>query len=846
MTGRGVAHRGTAVAVALVAWVAGPTVAAVAAAPVDVGLPPTIAAPPVNDDFAAATVLDGNAGGLTNEKNLGASVEGTLGEEACPFTPSHSVWYRWTPSETGAARVTVNAARTTAPVAFDPTLEVCVGSSPSKLTPVASSNDANGSLEPEVDFTATAGVTYRIRVDSAGTVTGSFAISYGVDPPANDDFADAVPLGDAAGSTAGDLARSTGEAGEPGIGTGTTSSVWFSWTVPESGPARLTTAGSATRNQLTVWTGSTLTALTLVASNDVGAHGTLVDLTAAAGTRYQIQVRGSGAFRGSFQLDYAVNPPDNDLFAGSATVAPLESSFAQGSSSRAVGQPDEPTAAQATSASEWFSWTAPGSGMARVSLAESGYDTRLAVFVGSGLSDLSQVAVNDDANDTRQSMLDFEAVEGTRYWLLVDAGDLAQTDPAQGRGLVRINLGLDPPTNDLFADAEEVGGATGSVDGSNRHAVFEPGEPRGTAGGGDQSVWYRWTAPASGKVSFTALAPSLDLTIAAYTGSQITDLTEIAADDDAGPRFDPVGSFFATAGQRYVIAVSGGFGGGAFTLRWSYATCQVLPPGGAGPATDPGGELEVATIVGTDVIEGTGGDDVIVGSAGPDQIDGLGGADTVCSGGGDDFVFGGDDADKLVGGPGDDRLVGGAADDLLEGQIGNDALRDDTGADLVLGGAGSDTLTVPGSADADHFDTFDGGPGIDTIFYSTRQVSVSVSLGDTLANDGAANEGDLVLATERVEGGGGDDSLTGNLAANVLIGNAGNDLLKGSAGDDRTFGGPGDDRLVAGAGADLATGQGGADDIVVQDGVGGNDTADGGAGIDTVHADPGDTLLNFP
>jgi Ca2+-binding RTX toxin-like protein len=59
------------------------------------------------------------------------------------------------------------------------------------------------------------------------------------------------------------------------------------------------------------------------------------------------------------------------------------------------------------------------------------------------------------------------------------------------------------------------------------------------------------------------------------------------------------------------------------------------------------------------------------------------------------------------------------------------------------------------------------------------------------------------VTIENAAGGGGNDKLTGNDAANRLTGNAGNDTLAGGGGDDVLVGGAGKDALSGGAGNDL-------------------------------------------
>lgn len=65
------------------------------------------------------------------------------------------------------------------------------------------------------------------------------------------------------------------------------------------------------------------------------------------------------------------------------------------------------------------------------------------------------------------------------------------------------------------------------------------------------------------------------------------------------------------------------------------------------------------------------------------------------------------------------------------------------------------------------------------------------------------------VTIENATGGGNDDILVGNDAANLLRGGAGNDSLAGGEGDDTLAGGAGSDRLVGGSGTDMAVYEGG-------------------------------------
>src|SRR4051812_10996480 len=56
-----------------------------------------------------------------------------------------------------------------------------------------------------------------------------------------------------------------------------------------------------------------------------------------------------------------------------------------------------------------------------------------------------------------------------------------------------------PPANDNYASAQTIDNRAGGVTGTTIGATKESGEP---TYGDNTSVWYRWTAPASGGATF--------------------------------------------------------------------------------------------------------------------------------------------------------------------------------------------------------------------------------------------------------------------------------------------------------------------------------------------------------
>ncbi len=152
---------------------------------------------------------------------------------------------------------------------------------------------------------------------------------------------------------------------------------------------------------------------------------------------------------------------------------------------------------------------------------------------------------------------------------------------------------------------------------------------------------------------------------------------------------------------------------------------------------------------------------------------------TLDGGAGADELRGGSGAETLVGGAGADRLSGGGGDDVL---FGDDR---SASASLPLGG-----------------DTIDGGEGNDLVSYADHNMAVDVDLAGSGPDDGAVGEGDSLTNVERLEGGGGDDTLRGDEGANSLLGGDGDDTLDSRGGDDHLEGGAGKDAFEAGAGDD--------------------------------------------
>ena len=181
---------------------------------------------------------------------------------------------------------------------------------------------------------------------------------------------------------------------------------------------------------------------------------------------------------------------------------------------------------------------------------------------------------------------------------------------------------------------------------------------------------------------------------------------------------------------------------------------------------------------------------------------------------------------RFVGNGGNDTLLGLDGNDSLDGGAGNDSLVGDLGNDLINGGLGTDQII--------------GGAGTDTADYTGRTDALIITL-DGVANDGKAGENDKIFADiENAIGGSGNDSITGNAAANLLKGGGGNDIIKAGAGNDTIYGDAGIDQLFGEAGDDTFYVRKPTNSTVAD-----NDKIDGGIGADKAQVDSTDSKTSI-
>jgi len=89
-----------------------------------------------------------------------------------------------------------------------------------------------------------------------------------------------------------------------------------------------------------------------------------------------------------------------------------------------------------------------------------------------------------------------------------------------------------------FSSPQDISGSSGSVTVDNTTSVPETGDPTIAGNPPTAPVWFRWTAPADGEVTLDTIGSlatngmKLDTVLGVYTGSSLSTLNQVAANDD--------------------------------------------------------------------------------------------------------------------------------------------------------------------------------------------------------------------------------------------------------------------------------------------------------------------------
>lgn len=526
-----------------------------------------------NDDFANAFDLTGALPITDTRTNNFASKE--------PSEPNHgganggsSLWYKWTNGLT-PQKVVLSTEGSSVRTGVGVYTWNNINPPFSNITSVTQGGSFGSGFQTfsQVSFGALASTTYYFAVDSQSVETGTIVLTLS-NPPANDDFANAIAMAGTLPETiTGSNHFATNEAGEPNHdefnSVPASSSVWWSWTAPGDASVTFSTAGSDFNTVLGVYTGTGFNNLQFVGkNNDLGSSSTSqITVSVLSGKTYLIAVDGYYGSEGSVTLR-VTNPPANDNFASAISLGntlPISNTGSNVYGSKEQGEPDH-AASQGYpkgGASVWWTWSATATGKVTVSTSGSDFNTLLAVYTGSSVGTLTFIAANNDFNGQETSTLTFQAIAGTAYMIAVD-GQFGAS------GNISIDLrAANAPANDDFASATVLSGTLPIVvSGDNVDASKQAGEPIHDPGNfdtGGTSVWWTWTAPSTSAITVSTTGSDFSTLLGIYVGNAVATLTSVAKTTQGQLTFN------ASAGATYMIVVDGSLGS-AGGIQLSLAT----------------------------------------------------------------------------------------------------------------------------------------------------------------------------------------------------------------------------------------------------------------------------------
>ncbi|HTI98442.1 MAG TPA: hypothetical protein VL527_06020, partial [Dongiaceae bacterium] len=453
----------------------------------------------------------------------------------------HSVWWKWTAPANGRAFLPAITAAESPGIA----LGVYTGDTLNALLPVwlylTNGPDTYNYSVGQPAFDALAGTTYFLAMDSTAAAFWRLEFRFAFDPwMPNDAFSNRQEIAGTAAGLTGDTFLASAEVSETNrMNNVAGKSVWWEWTAPADGVLRLNSAGSPNVPIMTVYSGAPLADLVFVATTltlpltgfggvlPLGPPNIESNLTCEvqAGVTYQISADAPAGWGGgefAIALDFCslqlTTPGPNAVFlvptnvslAGTFVTA-LEGSLTQldyYAGTNHLGYGEAPGFG--------FVWSNPPPGQYR----------------------LRAVATNG-------------------------SGMLRESFPRQ------VAIGVSP--NDPFALSIKLPGNFARLVGNNSGATREPGEPVLSGDALGRTLWWNWTASATGAVVLTVPTNAAFIPVmAVYRGTGLTNLELIASNSYQASYSDGSWSgqlsywrqrdqlvFAAAAGETYYIVLDG-------------------------------------------------------------------------------------------------------------------------------------------------------------------------------------------------------------------------------------------------------------------------------------------------
>lgn len=437
-------------------------------------------------------------------------------------------------------------------------------------------------------------------------------------PPSNDAFASAIELnGTQLQASGNNFEATTNDAGEPFARQDNRNkkSVWWKWTAPQNGTVAISLLGTAYDNQmLGFYVGSRAFNLKSVKYGRASTGHAQIEAAVVAGVTYHICVGsefelGGGDIAIDLRLTPGLTGAVSPLAAGAdvteATFS-LNDKFANaivlsGEAVQAIGYMNDATSDETgepfsspdggNRRTLWWKWTAPSNGTLTVSLQGTDFAYQmLGLFAGSTVRNLKTVKFEDTGGNAEQySEFSAPVLAGVTYYVCVGYGAsfgdtwMVKLDLRHETGLAGAVSPFAPGSdttestfalNDKFANAVELTGNDITAIGYNIDATSdELNEPFiRESPVNHRTVWWRWTAPASGTVAISLQGTDYEYNeLGVYVGTRTSNLKRVAFSrssviEDFASITAPV-----VAGVTYHICVGGdpGYGGrgGAIQLK---------------------------------------------------------------------------------------------------------------------------------------------------------------------------------------------------------------------------------------------------------------------------------------
>ncbi len=383
--------------------------------------------------------------------------------------------------------------------------------------------------------------------------------------PLADNLSDRVIVSDFAGVGSGNNLAATFEAGEPRhAGKSGGKSVWLGWRAPASGIATFSTRGSGLDTLLAVYTGTAITNLAPVASDEDrgGFLTSQVIFNAVEGVEYLVAIDGFAGAAGNLVLSWNLEVTA-DEFPRIATQ-PLSQSVAEAQSVVFAVAATSPTPL----AYQWFFGCReiPGATNATLAIAAA-RRTDVGPYTVFVMNHSSRVAVSLPAylEIGQPGVLSQDKVED----ILNSASGITNSlkrpesiaDNSVGAGFISVALGV--TVSQTFVNTNATTGLTES----NHCGVL-----------GGASKWLSFQAQDNGVIMLDTIGSSIDTLLAVYTTNSIFSFNLIACDDNSAP--DHVRSllrFNAVRAKPYLAVVDGVHGAeGLINLNWQLGRAPVI------------------------------------------------------------------------------------------------------------------------------------------------------------------------------------------------------------------------------------------------------------------------------